>query len=314
MTGPRYATRLRERRGEAAATGAGDRPVWEREGRDWPHRDASRFVRAGGLRWHVQQMGEGPVVLLLHGTGAATHSWRGLAPLLARHFTVVAPDLPGHGFTEAPPSRGLALPAMAEAVQALLRVLGLDPALAVGHSAGAAILLRMTLDGRIAPRGIVSLNGALLPFGGIPGQIFSPLAKLLASSALVTRLLARQAAERVVVERLVRDTGSGLDAEGVELYGRLARSPGHVGAAFGMMANWDLKPLLRDLPRLVPPLVLVAGGGDRMVPPAHAYRVHALVPTATVERLPGLGHLAHEERPELIDAIVTRLARTAGPL
>ena len=70
-------------------------------GRDWPNRAASRTVRAAGLNWHVQVMGSGPVLLLAHGTGAATHSWRGLAPLLAQHFTVVAPDLPGHGYTEA---------------------------------------------------------------------------------------------------------------------------------------------------------------------------------------------------------------------
>jgi len=78
--------------------------VWERDGRDWPNRDASRFVRAGGLRWHVQKTGTGPVLLLVHGTGAATHSWRELAPLLARRFTVIAPDLPGPGFTQRPAS------------------------------------------------------------------------------------------------------------------------------------------------------------------------------------------------------------------
>jgi len=43
---------------------------WERDGRDWPNRAFSRFIEAGGLRWHVQVMGQGPVALLLHGTGA----------------------------------------------------------------------------------------------------------------------------------------------------------------------------------------------------------------------------------------------------
>ena len=63
--------------------------AWQREGLDWPHRETSRFVEAGGLRWHVQQMGRGPVALLIHGTGASTHSWRGLLPLLARRCRVV---------------------------------------------------------------------------------------------------------------------------------------------------------------------------------------------------------------------------------
>ena len=61
-------------------------PNWERDGRDWPNREASRFVHAAGLRWHVQVMGSGPVVLLLHGTGAATHSWRDLMPKLAERW------------------------------------------------------------------------------------------------------------------------------------------------------------------------------------------------------------------------------------
>src|ERR1700761_4966325 len=137
-----------------------DKPNWNIEGRDWPNREASRFVEVGGLRWHVQMMGEGPVALLAHGTGAATHSWRDLAPLLAHRFTVVAPDLPGHGFTATPSRHRLSLPGMAHDLGALCTKLGLRPAIVVGHSAGAAILTRMALDGLIAPNLIVSLNGA----------------------------------------------------------------------------------------------------------------------------------------------------------
>ena len=91
------------------------------------------------------------MLLLLHGTGAATHSWRDLAPLLARDFTIVAPDLPGHGFTQAPESDRLSLPAMARAVAALLKQLALAPELIVGHSAGVAIALRMVLDKAVTP-------------------------------------------------------------------------------------------------------------------------------------------------------------------
>jgi magnesium chelatase accessory protein len=74
-------------------------PDWQIEGRDWPNRDCSRFVESGGLRWHVQRCGTGPVCLLIHGTGASTHSFRDLMPLLATHFDVIAIDLPGHGFS-----------------------------------------------------------------------------------------------------------------------------------------------------------------------------------------------------------------------
>jgi len=86
-------------------------PSWELDGQDWPNRDCSRFMTAAGLRWHVQCAGTGPVCLLLHGTGASTHSFRDLLPQLAQTFTVVAPDLPGHGFTERPRDlAGLSLP------------------------------------------------------------------------------------------------------------------------------------------------------------------------------------------------------------
>ena len=63
---------------------------WQRDGADWPNRASSRMVRAGGLTWHVQVAGSGPVLLLVHGTGASTHSWRDLLPLLATGHTVVA--------------------------------------------------------------------------------------------------------------------------------------------------------------------------------------------------------------------------------
>ncbi|MFZ5558062.1 MAG: alpha/beta fold hydrolase BchO [Pseudomonadota bacterium] len=284
---------------------------WERDGRDWPNRHASRFVKAAGLRWHVQQLGTGPAVLLLHGTGAATHSWRGLAPLLARHFTVVAPDLPGHGFTDLPPSRRLSLPGMAEDVAALLHTLSIEPLVAVGHSAGAAVLARMALDSAIAPRALASLNGALLPLSGVPGRLFPPMAKLLAATPLVPRVFAWRAGERAAVERLIRSTGSALEPAGTEYYARLVRSADHVGATLAMMANWDLRPLQLDLPRLRVPLTLVVGTDDRTVPPSEARRAKALVPSARIVTLPGLGHLAHEERPEAVAELLFGIAREA---
>ena len=285
--------------------------LWrEREGRDWPNGACSRFVEAGGLRWHVQRAGHGPVLLLAHGTGAATHSWRDLLPLLARHFDVVAPDLPGHGFTARPrPGSGLSLPGMANSLGALLRKLEARPAITAGHSAGAAILARMSLDGAMAPKALVSLNGAFLPPSGPAAPIFSPLAKLLARIELVPRLFAWHVADRAVVERLLRATGSTIDATGTELYARLMRRPEHAGAALGMMANWQLMPLWRDLPKLRPALTVVVGGNDRTVPPADASRIAGRVPGATVVELPGLGHLAHEENPAAIAALIERIAR-----
>ncbi len=289
-------------------------PAWRREGQDWPNRAASRFVAAAGMRWHVQVMGSGPALLLAHGTGAATHSWRALAPLLARHFTVIAPDLPGHGFTAAPAGARLSLPFMARAVSDLCRALGTEPALAAGHSAGAAILARAALDGGIAPSGLASLNGALLPLYGLPGRIFSPLAKIVAHLPGLPELFAWRHRDPAVVDRLLHATGSRIDAEGAAIYARLAADPAHVAAALNMMAAWDLAPLVRDLPRLWPKLLLIVGSNDRTIDPADAERVRALVPGAEAVRMPGLGHLAHEEAPAATADLLLDLARRLSVL
>lgn len=285
-----------------------DRPRFDVEGRDWPNRSASRFVDAGGLRWHVQVAGpEGaPVALLLHGTGAATHSWRGLLPLLAGGWRVIAPDLPGHGFTSMPAhAAGLSLPGMARGVAALLAALGeAPPALLVGHSAGAAVGIRMALDGAIAPARIVSLNGALLPLEGLPGQVFAPIARLLSRVPVVPWLFARRSADAGTVERLLRGTGSRVDPAMVEFYGRLIRRRGHVEGALGMMANWDLSSIERGIGSLRAGLLLVVGSEDRTIHPRHAERVRALRPAARIVTLPGLGHLAHEEDPNRVARVI----------
>jgi magnesium chelatase accessory protein len=274
------------------------RPDWTRDGKDWPNRPHSRFPRAAGLRWHVQVAGAGPVFLLLHGTGAATHSWRDLLPILAAHYTVVAPDLPGHGFTDQPDTAGMSLPGMAQGVAALLQELQLQPAFCAGHSAGAAVLAQMCLDGLIAPRAMISLNGALLPFKHAVSPLIAPLAKIFARSPLVPFIFSMHAADPRVVDRLLRGTGSVIDADGAKFYARLAARSGHAGAALTMMANWDLPALQKRLADLRVPVLLLAGGNDRSIPPEDADRLARLLPAARAQKLGGLGHLAHEEQPE----------------
>ena len=280
---------------------------WERDGRDWPNRSFSRFVTAGGLRWHVQVMGDGPVVLLIHGTGASAHSFRALAPLLASHHTVVVPDLPGHGFTGAPPgASGYSLPGVAGGLAALLQALGVNPVLAVGHSAGAAVAARMTLDCSVRPVAVVSLNGALLPFPGMTNDFFGQAARFLAGSRFAAKAFSVFAGSRPSIQRMLRSTGSRIDAEGMRLYARLAGNSDHVHGALALMANWDLRALARDLPHLPARLILVTGSKDGMVPASESYRVRALVPKAELVSLRELGHLAHEERPEEVAALLQR--------
>ena len=292
---------------------------WERDGSHWPYREYSRFVQAAGFRWHVQLFGidsDLPNILLLHGTGSSTHTWRGLIPLLTPHFKVLSLDLPGHAFTDIPPAQvrslHVSLPGMARAIAKLLMELNVNPALVVGHSAGAAIAVRMALDGLTKPQHIISINGALQPLGGLAGQVFSPAAKLMSVLPFVPSFFAWQAAQPSVLQKLIDSTGSKLDAEGIALYGQLVSNPGHAAGALGMMANWDLPQLALDLPRLAIPLSLMVGNNDQTVPPRQAARLVALwpessaIPPPLMINLPGLGHLAHEERPDLVAAHVLR--------
>ncbi len=293
---------------------------WAREGADWPHRECSEFISCDGLRWHVQRFActtpcASPPArcLLIHGTGSSTHSWRDVAPLLQPDFEVLAIDLPGHAFTSLPSegigSLQLSLPGMATALARLLSAQGYSPQLVVGHSAGAAIGARMVIDGALVPQLLVSLNGALLPLGGLAGRLFSPAARLMAVLPGVPRLFAWSASDAAVLQRLLESTGSTLDARGRELYARLAANPGHAEGALGMMAGWNLPAFERDLPRLRAPLALIVGSQDATVPPADADRVMArLASGVPVQKivLEGLGHLAHEEQPlRAVQAVMT---------
>jgi magnesium chelatase accessory protein len=268
-----------------------DRLRFPDDASDWPNRAASRIVRAGGLDWHVQVMGEGPDLLLLHGTGASSHSWRDVAPRLMGRYRVIVPDLPGHGFTGMPRAQGLSLRGMAEA--------------------GAAVLATMVLDGRSRLTGIVAINGAFLPIRN--AGLFAPLARLLFLNPLAPRLFALRGTSRNAVDRLIRSTGSALDDRGIELYRRLLGRAGHVEGALGMMANWDLDWLRDNLRRLDVPLVLVAADGDTAVPPSSARIVGGLAPHAVRIRLRKGGHLVHEEDPEDVSVVIRdvldRLAR-----
>ena len=251
------------------------------------------------------------MLLLLHGTAASTHSWRDLLVPLAQHFTVVAPDLPSHGFTDAPPSGGLSLDGMSRLIATLLQTLGLAPELCAGHSAGAAIAIRMTLDRLMAPRGIISLNGALLPFPGTAGHVFPALARLIFLNAVSPRLFAA-IATRNRVGAVLEDTGSVLDARGVDLYTRLFGRPGHVAGALGMMANWDLHGLESSLGRLETPVLMVAGELDKAVPLARAKVAADLIRRCRLEVVAGAGHLVHEEQPAAMTARILAFAREVG--
>jgi len=284
----------------------------DRDGRNWPNRETSRIVTAAGIDWHVQRLGQGPPVLLVHGTGASTHSWSWLAPRLKDRFSLILVDLPSHAFTSTVPAYRMTLPGVAAALGDLLTAMAIAPALAIGHSAGAAILTRMALDGLTTPPLIVSINGALMPFPGAAAHIFPAMAKVLFLNPFTPRFFAWRAGQGGAVDRLIEGTGSDIPPRSLDLYRRLFQSPGHVAGALAMMANWDLARLIRDLPKLQTNLVQIVGSNDRAIPPDQAYQVAKCVPRAEVELLRGLGHLAHEEDPDRVARAIVKAAANMG--
>jgi magnesium chelatase accessory protein len=286
--------------------------LWEREISTWPNHELSQFIEAGGIRWHVQQTGRGPALFLVHGTGASTHSWRDLVPTLAQDCSVIAVDLPGHGFTDPVSAARSSINGMSDSLAALLRALQVHPRYCVGHSAGAAILCRMALDGFIAPRCIVSINGAFVPLAGMAALFYRPVARFLAGSPLMSRLISRRACNRANIVRVIAGTGSRLDAAGIEFYTRLVSDPTHLAGVLCMMANWDLHSFERELSRLTTPLALMVAENDLTVPPCQALKVKRVVANSTLYTLPGLGHLAHEEQPALVAREILKICRASA--
>lgn len=262
---------------------------------DWPYRAEGRRIRVTPHDWWVIDTGpkDAPVVLLLHGAGGSGHSFRALIPFLTDHFRVIVPDLPGQGCTRAGGLRRLGLDTMAEDLTRLCHSSGFAPQGVIGHSAGAAIALRMA---DLTPlKGIVGINAALGTFDGAAGVMFPLMARALAATPFVATAVARLWGNAATVNKLLAGTGSPLDAAGRAQYLTLVRSSAHVDGTLGMMAQWRLDGLMARLPSLQEPVLLIASDRDNAVPPKVSRDAVQHMPNATYVEIPGFGHLVHEE-------------------
>lgn len=278
---------------------------------DWPNAAFSRFIDAPPHRWHVQEAGTGPTVLLLHGAGGSVHSFRDILPGLARDYHVVALDLPGQGFTRLGGRGRCGLAPMAEDIARLLAQQGWAPAAIIGHSAGAPIALQLALNLPVAPCALIGLNAALGSFGGLAGLLFPVMAKALALTPFTATVFARTASSEARVRALIGSTGSTIDAVGMACYRTLVADRVHVDGTLLMMSQWTLDGVLPRLPGIAVPTLFIVGDEDQAVPPRISERAAARMPAARVLHMPRLGHLSHEEAPaETLRAIGEFLAQT----
>ncbi len=274
--------------------------------------ETSRFVLSTPHKWHVQESGNGPLLLLLHGAGGGTQSWRHLIPVLNRRFRTIAVDLPGQGFTKLGAQQRCGLDEMSADIVALCAQEGWQPDALVGHSAGAAIALRMAEEMSPAPP-VIGINAALGNFKGPAALLFPVMAKVLAATPWVAHLFTASTARKGSVERLLAGTGSSLPPEDIAYYKALVSDRDHVDAALAMMAQWRLDPLLSRLGRHPSRTLLIAGSGDKTVPPQTSQDVAAQMPEASYSELPGLGHLAHEEDAGAVAALIEAFMTGRGP-
>lgn len=282
---------------------------WPQDADGWPLAEHSRFVLSRPHRWHVQEAGTGPLVLLLHGAGGATQSWRGVFPALAQDHRVVAVDLPGQGLSQLGARMRCGLDPMAADLKALIAREGWQPDAIVGHSAGAALALRLTED-MPNPPAVVGINAALDRFEGVAGWLFPLMAKTLAMVPFTADVFARTADNPQTIKRLIEGTGSTLPPEGLALYRRLVADRDHVDATLAMMSQWSVDDLVARLPGHRARTLFITGAGDRAVPPHVSSRAANAMPQATLQEVPDLGHLLHEEDPGLAVRLITAFLGT----
>lgn len=277
---------------------------WIQNAHDWPMAAHSQFILHKPHLWHVQIAGSGPTLLLIHGAGGATQSWRHLFPRLAKNFTVIAVDLPAQGFTKCGAQGRCGLSDMTQDITSLVRTQGWEPAGIIGHSAGAAIALQLAreLDPSVK---VIGINAALTTFKGMAGLIFPMMAKTLVSLPMVADVFVASSARSGGIRKLLDGTGSRLMPNDMIFYERLFRDRQHVNGTLQMMAQWNLDPLKSSLRSLPNPVHLIADKADKMVPNDTSLQASRVLPNGFYTLTDTYGHLMHEVAPDIIADLIT---------
>src|SRR4051794_28907569 len=259
-------------------------------------------IRLHGHRVLYRSAGHGPVLVLVHGITSTSETWSNVIPYLADRFTVIAPDLLGHG-ESAKPRGDYSLGAYASGVRDLLIAIGHERATFVGHSLGGGIAMQLAYQ---FPEQCERL--VLVGSGGL-GREVSPLlrAASLPGSELVLPLLVNGRvldAGRAVGQMLGRVGLHVRTDAGQILRGHASLHDGAARAAFVHTLRTVVDPRGQRVDasdRLylaqAIPFLLVWGDRDPIIPVAHAYAAHELVPGSRLEVFPRAGHFPHLDDP-----------------
>lgn len=277
-----------------------------------------QFVTIHGHRRAFVKVGRGPVVLLLHGLGCDHTTWEPVIESLSRRYTVLAPDLLGHGASDKPRA-DYTLGGYANGMRDLLTVLGIDKVTVIGHSFGGGVAMQfgyqyperterlmLVASGGLGPEVTPAIRAITTPgFDQVVGVLTLPGVRHLGMAGL--RALSR------VPSKLTRD----LD-EVATIYDTFKdRDARHaIRHVVRAVVDWQGQIVtMADRAYLTEamPMSVVWGRDDRVIPVRHANHVLELAPHARVEVVPDCGHFPHKDHPTRFVRIVHEFIRSTEP-
>ncbi|MCO6382349.1 alpha/beta fold hydrolase [Oceanicola sp. 502str15] len=273
-------------------------------------------VEVDGKRLHYIDVGRGPTVILLHGAGGNLRDYTfDLVDRLKGRYRVIAVDRPGLGHSEAIAGGGTPQQ-QAAILDALAAKLGVRKAVVVGHSYGGAVAMAWAVERPERVAAVVSLAGATMPWegpldsfysltGSPAGRTFAvPVISALASDARIESALAEIFTPQKPPRGYLEHIGAPLSVRASTL-----RNNGQQV----LKLKAALQRLRPSYPRLRLPIEIVHGTADTIVGiDIHARPMAALIPSARLTVLPGVGHMPQHANPQATVDAINRAAARAG--
>jgi pimeloyl-ACP methyl ester carboxylesterase len=263
-------------------------------------RPSHSYTSSGG-RVSYEVAGQGPAVVLVHGTPSWSYLWRNVVTLLADRFTVYVHDLLGYGTSEQREGQDVSIPAQAAVLTELMEnEWGLEDPCIVGHDIGGAIALRLALSGRPFRRVALCDAVAIAPW-------ITPFSRHVQKHMEAFRTVPEHIHRHMITAHLKTAMTRPMGADDLEPY--LAPWLGAEGQAayYRQVAQFeeahtrDIEPFYEELQ--VPTLVLW-GERDGWLDLEVGARLAATIPAARMEVVPGAGHFAPEDQPEVVARLV----------
>jgi pimeloyl-ACP methyl ester carboxylesterase len=263
------------------------------------------------VRLHYQDEGKGPPLLLIHGFGASSYTWRHIAPALARDHRVIAVDLKGFGQSDKPFDERYSVFDQADLLAQLIVDKNLHNLTLVGHSFGGGVALLLTLkadprlNGRISK--LVLLDTIAYP-QNVP--VFFRLLDVPLVSQLGVRMVPPEFQTRVAL-RIAYFDDSKIDPDEVETYAaplRTAAGKHAIIHSARQIVPDDLAGLSEHYNQIKLPTLILWCDHDRIVPLGIGLKLRRALPNSTFRLVEDCGHIPQEEQPaatlQLIEAFL----------